>query len=343
MTSLENLKFGNSAAAFDGADDAETGEFIALATEHGAATGEAHAKSILVGEHSVVYGKPAIAVPVTSLRTMARIDRVEDSPVLFAMDGEVISIDELPNRFASIAAATRAALERFELPESDILIRLRSGIPPAAGLGGSAAVAHAVVEAVRDLAGGFLSERERFDLVQQAERVAHGNPSGLDAMATRANVPMLFQKGQFKPLSVGRQMWLVLGDTGVRGSTSIAVAKVRGFVDSHRVRGQSLLDQLGELTHSAVRNLERGDMVRLGKRMNSAQDALDELGVGHETITELVDAARIAGALGAKLTGAGCGGCVIALADSPDHAELISHAMTAANAVATWTVEVSPS
>lgn len=321
----------------------ETGEFYALANEHGAAFGEAHAKSILLGEHSVVYGKPAIALPVTSLRTMAWIDRVEDSPVLFSMDGEVINIDEMPDRFASIAAALRAALRTFGLPERDLLVRLRSGIPPAAGLGGSAAVAHALVDAVRDLAGGTLTEQERFDLVQEAERLAHGNPSGLDATATRANCPVYFKQGQFHPLKVAKKLWLVTGDTGVRGSTSLAVARVRGFVESHRVRGQELLDHLGQLTEAAVRNLAKGDIVRLGHRMNAAQEALDELGVGHESISDLVTAARLAGAEGAKLTGAGCGGCVIALAQSADHAELISHAMMGANAVATWTVEVNPS
>lgn len=327
----------------DDTEDMATGEFYALANEQGAAFGEAHAKSILMGEHSVVYGQPAIALPVTSLRTMAWIDRVEDSPVLFSMDGEVISIDELPNRFASIAAATRAALRKFGLPEQDLLIRLRSGIPPAAGLGGSAAVAHAVIDAVRDLADGALTEAERFELVQEAERVAHGNPSGLDATATRAAGPVYFQRGKFHPLRVGKKMWLVIGDTGVRGSTSIAVARVRGFVDSHRVRGQQLLDALGDLTDAAVRHLAKGDITRLGQRMNAAQSALDELGVGHETISDLVTAARLAGASGAKLTGAGCGGCVIALADSVDHADLIAHAMMGANAVATWTVEVNPS
>lgn len=326
----------------DDSTEMATGEFQALAREHGSAFGEAHAKSILMGEHSVVYGHPAIALPVSSLRTMAWIDRVADSPLLFSMDGEVISIDEMPQRFASIAAATRAALARFQLPERDLLIRLRSGIPPAAGLGGSAAVAHAVIEALRDLADGSLSESERFELVQEAERVAHGNPSGLDATATRSRGPVFFQQGQSRPLTVGKRMWLVIGDTGVRGSTSLAVARVRGFVESHQVRGRTLLELLGELTESAVRQLARGDVARLGQRMNSAQAALDELGVGHESVTDLVAAARAAGAAGAKLTGAGCGGCVIALADSAQLADVVSHAMTASNAVATWTVEVDP-
>lgn len=320
----------------------DTAQWIALTQKDGVAIGEGHAKTILIGEHSVVYGKPAIAVPVTSLRTVARIEPQPGSPILFALDGDIISIDELPDRFASIAEATTVSLDYFGLPKEGILVRLRSGIPPAAGLGGSSAVAHAVVEAVRDFADGTLTEQQRFDLVQAAERVAHGKSSGLDASASRAQRPVYFYQGRMSPLQVGAPMWLVLGDTGVRGSTSDAVARVRGFVDSHRVRGAELLDELAQLTQASVKYLARGDVERLGRRLNQAQRALDELRVGHESITELVRAARAAGAAGAKLTGAGCGGCVLALTDSADRARLIRHAMTDANAVATWIVEVNP-
>ncbi|WP_448851548.1 mevalonate kinase [Corynebacterium sp. 335C] len=328
-----------------GDPDAELAAPAAEPAEGGArrsAWGEAHAKAILLGEHSVVYGRPAIAVPVPTLRTVARVDAEPDGPILLGLDGDVIEIGELPERLASIGEAVRITLRRFGLPESGVLIRLRSGIPASAGLGGSAAVAHAVVEAIRDYAGGELTEKERFDLVQAAERIAHGSPSGLDATATRADLPVHFRDGETTPLPVGARMWIVLGDTGVRGSTSLAVAKVRGYVESRPERGGELLDRLGDLTEAAAGDLARGDVAALGRRMDGAQVALDELGVGHPALTDLVEAARGAGAAGAKLTGSGCGGCVLALADSAEAAERVAHAMTAANAVATWTMEVDP-
>lgn len=306
------------------------------------AWGEAHAKAILLGEHSVVYGRPAIAVPVPALRTVARVDAEPGGPVLLGLDGQVIEVGELPERLTSIGEAIRITMRRFGLAEEGVLIRLRSGIPAAAGLGGSAAVAHAIVEAIRDYAGGELTEDERFELVQAAERIAHGNPSGLDAAATRATAPVRFEGGETTPLAVGEPMWIIVGDTGVRGSTSIAVARVRGFVEHRPERGWELLDQLGELADAAVDDLARGDVVALGSRMNAADDALNELGVGHSALADLVDAARRAGAVGAKLTGSGCGGCVLALAESAEAAELIAQEMTAANAVATWTMEVDP-
>lgn len=333
------------AAAMEAAEAADAAELVGVAPApgtHRSAWGEAHAKAILLGEHSVVYGRPAIAVPVPTLRTVARVDEEPGGPILLGLDGDVIEIDELPDRLASIGEAIRITLRRFGLPESGVLIRLRSGIPAAAGLGGSAAVAHAVVEAIRDYAGGELTERERFDLVQAAERIAHGSPSGLDATATRATCPVHFQGGETTPLPVGARMWVVLGDTGVRGSTSLAVAKVRGHVTSRPERGEKLLDRLGALTDAAAGDLARGDVAALGSRMDAAQVVLDELGVGHPALTALVAAARGAGAAGAKLTGSGCGGCVLALADSAEAAERIAHAMTEANAVATWMMEVDP-
>lgn len=320
--------------------DVDMPDESAFSPEFGVALGEAHAKTILIGEHSVVFGYPAIAIPVKSLRTVAGVSAV-DGPIRFGIDGEILAIDELPARLQAIGEAARVALRAFHQPESGILIRLRSGIPPAAGLGGSAAVAHAVVEAVREYAGAELSEEERFELVQAAERVAHGKPSGLDALCTRTMHPVLFQNGEGRPQKVGRTMWLVIGDTGVRGSTSDAVARVRGFVDSSP-RGTVLLHRLAALTEEASWRLQEGDITALGTCLNAAQEALDELGVGHPAVTELLTVSREAGAAGAKLTGAGCGGCVLALAESVAAADRISQAMMDANAVASWTVEVEP-
>lgn len=310
-----------------------------IITEFGTAYGEAHAKSILIGEHSVVFGHPAIAVPVTSIRTVARVD-AEEGPIRFGIDGDIIGIDELPERLAPLGEAARVALREFDEPEEGVLIRIRSGIPPAAGLGGSAAAAHAVIEGIRAFVGGELSEETRFELVQTAERVAHGNPSGLDAMATRSRVPVMFHQGETHEVNVGKPFWLVIGDTGVRGATSDAVARVRGYVNRDPARGEDLLNQLGELTRGVQRLLTDGDVPNLGACLDAAHLALEELGVGHPATSELVAAAREAGAVGAKITGAGCGGCVLAVAENAEIADKVSQAMTDANGVATWIVEV---
>lgn len=301
-------------------------------TEADAASGTAHAKAILVGEHSVVYGRPAVALPLGQLTVTARIRRV-DGPASLRNDGASLPIDRLPERFASIGVAARAALDFFGLPGEGVEIDVANEIPAGAGLGASAAVAHAVVEALRAHADAELSDTERFELVQTAERTAHGNPSGLDALATRTELPLLFQARRTTPLPPSAPLWFTIADTGVRSSTKQAVAHIAQFVEGRPLRAQTVLDRLGELALRAAGDLRAARTAELGARMDEAQTALDELGAGHPMIDRLTAAARAAGAHGAKLTGAGRGGCVIALAGDAAHARELLAAMRAAGAV----------
>lgn len=304
-----------------------------------AATGRAHAKGILVGEHAVVYGHPAVALPITPLQTVAEVHH-SPGPLRLRFDGHSLSLPELPERFTSVGIAASAAFDHFGLSDADLEIEVRSDIPARAGLGASAAAAHAIIEAVRAHADQPLDEASRFALVQAAERVAHGNASGLDAHATRARTPLVFADGATTPLSVGRTAWFAIADTGHRASTAEAVAAVRHLVDTEPRRGAALLERLGELAGDVVGDLREGRLVELGERLTAAQEALDALGVGHESIDRLVTAAVGAGSPGAKLTGAGRGGCVIAAATGDDEARAALEAMTAAGAVGGWILAV---
>lgn len=296
------------------------------------ARGTAHAKAILVGEHSVVYGRPAIALPVAQLSVAAEI-RQSPGPLRLRSDGVSLPVSQLPDRFASIGVAARDALAFFGLPGEGLEIEVVNDIPAGAGLGASAAVAHAVIEAVRARAGRELSDEDRFQLVQAAERTAHGNPSGLDAHATRTDGPLLFEAGRRRTLRLSAPLWFAIADTGVRSSTKLAVEGVASLVAAQPRRAQALLDELGELTCATVPAVEAGKAHDIGERMDLAQRVLDELGVGHAAIDGLSSAARRAGAHGAKLTGAGRGGCVIALAEDASHALTVLDAMRAAGAV----------
>lgn len=299
--------------------------------------GSAHAKAIVIGEHAAVYGHPAIALPITPLRTMAEVQR-SPGPLRLNSGGRSLPVSQLPPRFASVGVAATTALEFFGLPPVDLEIVVRSGIPPQAGLGASAAAAHAIVEAVRVYAGLPLDEASRFELVQTAERVAHGNPSGIDAQATRAREPLLFADGVSTALPLDAPVWFVVADTGVRSSTDEAVAGVRQFVDNNPDHGSALLERLGNLTRETAADLAHGHLADFGKRLTIAQETLTELSVGHPAIDRLIGAAVGAGAAGAKLTGAGRGGCVIAVATDADGAQQVQAAMTAAGAVAVWNV-----
>lgn len=154
-------------------------------------TGEAHGKSILIGEHAVVYGAPAIAFPLHDLKVKATVTGSAASHI----DSEVFSgaITIAPERLRPPLAAMHEAAGRFGLDPDRLHLRVNSPIPVERGLGSSAAVSTAIVRAVADAAGQKLTDSERFALVQHAEQVAHGTSSGLDAHAVAADTALRFR------------------------------------------------------------------------------------------------------------------------------------------------------
>ena len=300
-------------------------------------TGRAHAKFILVGEHAVVYGRPAIGMPLP--RMWVRADaRLVDGPLLLETDSYSGALDEAQSSFDTLSAAIRNTLLFFGHADSGVAVSIHGEIPIGRGLGSSAAVAHAIVESIRELLGAELDEDQRFELVQSAERVAHGTPSGLDARATREPGPFLFENGAVTSLAVTFGGVFVIADTGVRGSTKTAVGDVAAYSRIHPDRSALLLDQLEQLTRDSATDLADDRRESLGSRMTRAHRILSELGAGHESIDRLVDAGVAAGALGAKLTGGGQGGCIVALVRTADEAARVVEALTAAGAVNCWVV-----
>jgi mevalonate kinase len=302
-----------------------------MTTEHTAATGRgfAHAKAILLGEHAVVYGSPAVALPVPSLRVEASARHVAGASVL---DTE-ISLGPL-DPADPLGTTVLETLRHVGAEDDGVEVVVRGTLPIGRGLG-----ANAIVDAVADLYGVALDDADRFELVQRGERVAHGTPSGLDARATSASAPILFTAGRVDHPPIRFGGGFVVADTGARGSTRKAVADVRAFIERNPERGRTLLAELVHGTLAGVADLAADRRDDLGTRMTAAQLVLDELGAGHPAITALIEVARAAGALGAKLTGGGQGGCIIALARDAASAERISQALLEAGALGTWTID----
>ena len=178
--------------------------------------------------------------------------------------------------------------------------------------------------------------------MQAAETVAHGRPSGIDAWAVAKPAPIRFQTGCAQTIDVGQRLVFVLADSGHHGSTAEAVGGVRARRDADPTRIGGMIDRLAALTDAAVDDIRSGDRATIGARMIEAHGLLGEIGVSTPTLDSLVDAATAAGARGAKLTGGGLGGCVLALADDDDSAEELAEALRKAGAPRTWTTEVRP-
>lgn len=301
--------------------------------------GAAHAKAILFGEHAVVYGAPAIAVPLHQLEVDAAMRATPMGELRIESELFAGTAQTAPEVLRPVITAVRAALKGTGAGNDRVQVRIRSAIPHGRGLGSSAAVAAAVARAAADLADVRLTPDEFHAIVQQAERVAHGNPSGIDARAVAAAGPIRFHGGLVESTGLGSPLTFVIADSGVAGSTAQAVRGVRErrAVDRDIDR---VISQLSDIAEGSSLDLARGDRDALGARMLEAHRLLGRLGVSTVQLDALVDAAHSAGAHGAKLTGGGLGGCVLALAASEDDAEHIALALRAAGAPRTWTTTV---
>jgi mevalonate kinase len=233
-----------------------------------------------------------------------------------------------------------ATLRHLGTEEQHVHVRVDSAVPTARGMGSSAAVAAAVTAAVADVFGRTLDPEEHHELVQECERVAHGRPSGLDARGVVAEVPVWFEGGVVEPVPLGAVFTFVVADTGVPGHTREAVAAVRERHDADPATVDGVVEAIGALARRARGTLEDGDAQALGATMDAAHELLTELDVSSADLDRLVDAARRADALGAKLTGGGRGGCVLALVADGEHADRVSAALRAAGATETWTTTI---
>ena len=305
--------------------------------------GRTWAKAILLGEHSVVYGHPAVAMPLHDLQMRATATPVTGPSALHSLDYSGQMSSSGPG-FACIVRAFEAAREFSGHLEQSFEIVTTSDFPHERGLGSSAAAAGAVIRAVLDACGREASADDLFALTQMAEQVAHGRPSGLDAAATSSPSPIRFQGGQMRPLTQRIEgARLVIADSGIHGRTREAVGGLRERYEKDPEGIGPLINRLGELAQVGIAALDDGDAQALGSAMNEAHEVLARLELSLPILDRLTTAARDAGALGSKLTGGGLGGCVIALADSAETADAVASALRSAGAPTAWTYRMRTS
>jgi mevalonate kinase len=219
-----------------------------------------------------------------------------------------------------------------DLPDPNNRIELRSDIPIASGLGSGAALSTALVRAIFARLGQPAPPAVVSELVYESERFYHGVPSGIDNTVVAYGQPIWFVKGQPpEPFMLAAPILLAIADTGIRSPTVLTVSKVREAWLQDRPRYEAIFDAIGDLVHAARRALEQGDPSALGGLFNANQALLQSMGVSCDAIETLVAAARAAGASGAKLSGAGGGGNIIALVE-PTTAPAVHAALVAAGA-----------
>lgn len=296
-----------------------------------------HAKAILIGEHAVVYDQPAIAIPIPTVRMQVQLTPRSDQQQLITSAMYNGSLQAAANsRFAGIAVLIRQLLIRFDAVTQGFGLNIISDLPPERGMGSSAATAVAVVRAFHAAFSAKLDHAALLRWAGISEHIIHGNPSGIDAATCSADRPQWFIRGQ-KPrsLALPHTGVLVIADSGIQGQTRVAVAAVAQRLQMDPA-SMELITGLGILTRRAAVAMADDNFATLGAIMNSAQSKLAALGVSNEPLERLISSARANGALGAKLTGSGKGGCILALAADADAAAKIATALIAAGATQTW-------
>jgi mevalonate kinase len=298
-------------------------------------TATAPGKIILAGEHAVVYGRPAIAIPVWQARAQARITDLPPGLGCHVSAPQIdlnASLAHLPPDDA-IALVTRLALQHLSLLQSpDWEIQLHSSIPIASGLGSGAAISAALVRAIFKHSGLAIDAAEVSRIVFESERLYHGTPSGIDNTVIAYGKPVWFVKGRppehFLP---GGPFTIVIADSGIRAPTKETVGDVRTAWNADRDTYEAHFDAIAAVVTDARSAIEAGDPAGLGRLFNENQALLARLGVSSPALEHLIDVANRTGAWGAKLSGGGIGGNIIALIE-PGQAEIMVNALLAAGA-----------
>jgi mevalonate kinase len=302
-------------------------------------------KIILFGEHAVVYGRPAIAVPVMQVRAKATVTfdprSTPGKVILRAPDiGIEAALSDLPadQPLAAVVWKAASAMNLSHIPACTI--QVSSNIPIAGGMGSGAAVSVAILRAFSTSVGHPLSDEQVSRLAYEVEVIHHGTPSGIDNTVITYARPVYFEKGKtIEALTVKLPFSLVIGDSGVHSPTAGVVGDVRLAWEKASEQFEALFDAIGAIAASAREAIEAGSIDDLGQLMNENHSKLQMMGVSSPVLDSLVEAARSAGALGAKLSGAGRGGNMIALV-CPENAEVVARALAQAGAKRTIITEV---
>ena len=294
--------------------------------------GKSHSKIILIGEHSVVYGYPAIAIPLKKIEIECAIEEAKSN--FFYDETDTLSV------------AIFTALKYLKEENVKIKYKITSQIPQKRGMGSSAAVSIAAIRAIFNYFRENLEDELLEKLVNTAEIVAHKTPSGLDAKTCLSDKAIRFVKNKgFSYIDLNLDAYLVIADTGIYGNTGEAIQNVKNLGS----KAELSLKKLGRLTDEMTRiltgNIENKEekikkISKIGEIMTAANTELGKLNITIEKTELFVKTAIENGAAGAKISGGGLGGCVIALAENLEIMEKVKDGFTKCGAENIWVEKI---
>lgn len=292
--------------------------------------GSGFGKVILLSEHFVVYGVPSIVSAIAQATTAT----VEPS------EGEGWRVDDrrqaTPGYKEEKLEQQRESVERIlkaagiDSTKNPIKITLGGDLVAASGIGASAASCVAIARALSDEFGLNLPDERINEIAYEGERAYHGTPSGVDNTAATYGGLIWFVRGKpnvIERIEMREPIEIVMGNTGIVANTVAAVAGVRERKEKNPEKYDKLFKAAEELVHDARRALENFDLKEVGRLMDENHRLLQGIEISCKELDFLVELAREQGALGAKLTGGGLGGNMVALTPGKDLQERVAGAM----------------
>lgn len=302
-------------------------------------TASAPGKIILFGEHAVVYGFPAIAVPLTAVQVSVTATPAPRGSGITVhapeLERPVTLANVLPDDplYSALVYPVELALRTLNRLTADLHLTVHSTIPVASGLGSGAALAAALIRAVCAALGTPVTDDALNPLVYEVEKRHHGTPSGIDNTVIVYARPVYFVRGQPpQTFTVARPFTLLVADSGQASPTRHTVADVRRLYEAEPERVSAIFARIGMIAQTARQAIEAGEIASLGPLMDENHTLLANLTVSSDLLDRLCLAAREAGARGAKLSGGGRGGNLIALVDDA-RAGAVAEALRQAGAV----------
>jgi hydroxymethylglutaryl-CoA reductase len=296
-----------------------------------AAQGTAAGKIILLGEHAAVYDRHVLALPLDSAVTASIAEATGGIHLSIPDWGLEESFTSKDPPASGAAAVLSLIMRQLGIVDRGFDIHIRSRIPVAMGLGSSAALAVAIIRAFDALLGLKMENPAVDRLAFECEKLTHGTPSGIDNNIATYGEPVLYSKSsatRTKPIKLTESPPIVVASSGIRGATKEQVAGVRSRYEKNTQLYTTIFDEIDEMSIAGAHALKACDYETLGSLMNVCHGYLNALQVSTPELEKMVGIARASGASGAKLTGAGGGGSIVAMC--PDRESEVAHALHSA-------------
>lgn len=305
-------------------------------------TGSGKGKAILFGEHFVVYGLPALAAGVSS-KTIAKLTRVRSFGHTL-VDNRPAMPGYKEKKYEEQKASLENILKHLNIDTTRMgfQIDLEGDLVCASGIGASAASCVAIVRSLNDEFKLGLNDEQVNEAAYEGEKGYHGTPSGLDNTVSTYGGLVWFERDlsgghpKFERLKLKKAIHLVIASTGITASTMVVVGAVKIRKEADPKWFDSISEKYNQVVHEGKDALIQLDLSKVGKLMNKNHELLQELSVSCEELDNLVKVARENGAIGAKMTGTGRGGNMIALAPDEATAKQIAESLEKARAAGVW-------